>query len=338
MRYYMALMLALLWGLASGCGLAIAPTLQGKAEDKIEQRLEVSSGGTLRMEVDRGSIEVRAGDERGVLVKVSRKATGRRSRAERLLKQHQVTITQDGNNVGVKSKLEGSLGRGWFWRSPRLDVRYEVAVPREYDVILQTAGGKVSVSGVSGDIRAKTAGGGMDFAEIQGPINGQTSGGGISVASCEGRVEIRTAGGGIRVREVSGDVQARTSGGSIHVEGIRGDALVETSGGGIEVKKVRGQLTAKTSGGSIHAVLEGQPAGEQILKTSGGSITVYLERNAAFDVDARTSGGRVSTELPVSTILKGEQKRNTLQGKINEGGTRLFAATSGGSIHLKLNE
>jgi hypothetical protein len=226
MRYYLALMLALVWGLASGCGLAVAPMLQGRAEDEIEQRLEVSSGGTLRMEVDRGSIEVRAGDESGVRVSVSRKAEGRRSRAERLLKQHRVTITQDGNDVGVKSKLEGSLGRGWFWQSPRLDVRYEVTVPREFDVVLQTAGGKVRVSGVTGDIRARTAGGGMDFSEIRGPISGQTSGGGISVAGCEGQVDIRTAGGGIRVREVGGNVQARTSGGPIHVEGIRGDAAV----------------------------------------------------------------------------------------------------------------
>ncbi len=330
-----AMVLSLLWVLASGCGLVIAPVLQGKAEDRIEQKFEVSPGGELRMDVDRGSIEVRGGDQNEVPVRADRKAQGRRSQVDNWLKRHQVTIQQEGNDVVVKSRFEGSRGWGWFRRSPQLEVRYVVTVPRSYDVGLQTAGGKVSVASLHGHIRAKTAGGGMEFDDIQGPINGQTSGGSISAANCNGQVDIRTSGGGIRLREIGGDITAHTAGGSIHVERVRGGAQVETSGGGIEIKGVRGSVTASTSGGSIQAVIESQPGGDQSLKSSGGSITIYLPATAALDIDAHTSGGGVATELPVTTVVKGDQKRDTLQGTINGGGTRLYARTSGGSIRLK---
>jgi hypothetical protein len=53
------------------------------------------------------------------------------------------------------------------------------------------------------------------------------------------------------------------------------------------------------------------------------------------DVDARTSGGRVISDLPVVSIVQGEQKKNELRGKINGGGPLITAHTSGGNVHLK---
>ena len=52
-------------------------------------------------------------------------------------------------------------------------------------------------------------------------------------------------------------------------------------------------------------------------------------------VDARTSGGRVSTELPVTSVVQGEQKKQELRGKINGGGRLLTTRTSGGSVRLE---
>jgi DUF4097 and DUF4098 domain-containing protein YvlB len=121
----------------------------------------------------------------------------------------------------------------------------------------------------------------------------------------------------------------------VHVRNVTGKAVVGTSGGGIEVTDVQGAIEASTSGGSIQASLPSQPPGDCTLKTSGGSITISLSEQVRLNVDARTSGGRVVTDLPVVSLVQGEQKRNVLQGKINDGGPLLTAHTSGGSVHLK---
>ena len=98
---------------------------------------------------------------------------------------------------------------------------------------------------------------------------------------------------------------------------------------------IQGSIEAGTSGGSVAAAISRQPSGDCRLYTSGGGITVSLAEKVAVDVDAKTSGGRVVTDLPVTTTVKGEQKNNHLQGKINGGGPALQLQTSGGSIHLR---
>jgi hypothetical protein len=56
---------------------------------------------------------------------------------------------------------------------------------------------------------------------------------------------------------------------------------------------------------------------------------------AAVDIDARTSGGRVSSDLPVVTVVQGQQKNTELRGKINGGGPLITAQTSGGSVRVQ---
>lgn len=54
-----------------------------------------------------------------------------------------------------------------------------------------------------------------------------------------------------------------------------------------------------------------------------------------MDIDARNSGGRVSSDLPVVTVVQGQQKNNELRGKINGGGPLITAQTSGGSVRVQ---
>ena len=98
---------------------------------------------------------------------------------------------------------------------------------------------------------------------------------------------------------------------------------------------IKGQVEATTSGGSVSARLLEQPTGDCTFKSSGGSVTVVLSENIAVDVDARTSGGRVSSDLPVTSVIQGEQKKNEIRGKINGGGPLIVAHTSGGSVRLE---
>jgi DUF4097 and DUF4098 domain-containing protein YvlB len=306
-------------------------------EDKITKSYTVRSGEQLVVELDRGSIEIKTADADTVEIEVARKAGGSQSKAEKVLKDHVVTTTQTDNRVEVRGEYKGPKSSGWFGKSLDLQVQCRVTVPRRFNLDLNTAGGSIKVSELTGKVQAHTSGGSLRFEKIEGPVSGHTSGGSITVATAKGKVDVKTSGGGLNLSDIKGDVNGQTSGGSIRAEKLTGKSQVRTSGGSIQVADIKGAIDARTSGGSITVNLLGQPAGDCIFKTSGGSVTVVLGEQVAVDVDAHTSGGRVTTDFPVAAVIQGEQKKNEIRGKVNGGGPLITAHSSGGSVRLQKN-
>ena len=148
------------------------------------------------------------------------------------------------------------------------------------------------------------------------------------------RLDLDTSGGPITVRgERTADVKADTSGGPITVDGGRGALDLDTSGGPIRVGRALGNLRADTSGGGITVDYVGPSATDVSLDTSGGTIRVGVDRQAKFDLSASTSGGNVRVEglsFESQTL-----RRSRAVGRINGGGGRLHADTSGGSIEIR---
>ena len=315
--------------------LALAATATADIEDKITKSFKAQPGGQLIVDLDRGAIEIKTAAGESVDIEITRKAGGSQAKAEQTLKDHVVTTTQTDKAVEVRAEYKGEQRRSWLGRSPELQVSCRITVPRQFDVDLKTAGGSIQVAGLTGKVQAHTAGGNMTFEKIEGPVSGHTSGGSITVRAAKGKVDVKTSGGNLSLDDIEGGVTAETSGGSIHAEKLTGQSVVKTSGGNIGVSGIKGQIEARTSGGSITASLTEQPAGDCLFKTSGGNVTVVLGEKVAVDVDARTSAGRVSTDLPVTAVIQGEQKKNELRGKINGGGPLLTAHTSGGSVHIR---
>lgn len=317
--------------------LAIAvPRLHADIEEVRTNSFPVAPGGRLVMEVDRGSIDVQGTQDASVQVVVTRKAVARSdARARELLEAHEVKCRHDGNQVEVRARMLRESWGSWFRGGQNLQVRYQVSVPSKFDLQLQTAGGSVKISSIQGDVQSTTSGGSLTFKEITGPVRGSTSGGSITASDCTGDLKTQTSGGAIRLEAIDGAVHAETSGGSIQVRKLTGKTTLHTSGGSIHLDNVVGPTQASTSGGSITAAFSEPPQTDCILKTSGGGITVTLPENAGAELDAETSGGRVSSDHPVTSVLKGEARRNVLQGKIAGGGPLLKLRTSGGSIRVK---
>ena len=317
--------------------LLLVVSARADLEDQITKTFKVQAGGQLSVEADRGSIEVKTvaeGDS--VNIEVARKARGSQSKAGQVLKDHVITMTQDGNKVEVRAEYQGEKASRWFGSSPDLQVKYLFTIPRRFDVDLKSAGGGIKVADLAGNAQVSTSGGSLAVEKIDGPVTGRTSGGNINVASCHGPVEVNTSGGSVSLSETVGDVTAKTSGGSIRAENVTGKAVLKTSGGSITIVNLKSPaVEASTSGGSISADLAEPPAEACSFRTSGGSITVKLAAPAAVDVDLRTSGGRVSSDFPVTTVVHGEQNKNELHGKINGGGPLVTARTSGGNVRLE---
>jgi Putative adhesin len=304
-------------------------------EEQTNKTFQVTSGGTLVVDVDFGSINVITNSTDAVVVNVWRKVT--RSSVDKehtFLSENPVVFMQEGNTVTVRCRPTIKEKFHWFGGfENRNEAKYTIQVPVQFNARLNTSGGGITVSNLTGEVKADTSGGGLRFAQIQGPLTGDTSGGGIYVTDCSGPIKIHTSGGGIDVTGGSGSLDGDTSGGAIAVKSFKGPVSVETSGGGITIENVAGQVKGDTSGGSILAVLLSPLPGDVSLSTSGGGVTVKVPADVAFNLDAETSGGGVRCDLPVT--VQGKPENDRIKGPVNGGGPVLRLGSSGGGIHVQ---
>ena len=270
-----------------------------KAED-FERTVPAKPGGTLRIELSTGSIDVETHDLSEV--EIDARTSGWASRAIHF------ELERDDDELhltGSRSSWLPAFGPG------RVKVR--ARIPALFSVDLHTSGGHIDVQEVTGQVEASTSGGDIELNQISGEIEAETSG------------------GSIKAREILGDLAAKTSGGSIHLSEVTGTVEVETSGGSIRIRDVDGSVEAETSGGAISVRFTGAPAGE--IQTSGGSIEVQFPPGKGVDLEAETSGGRVTIDEEFN--ISGRIERSQVEAELDGGGADLSLESSGGNIRVR---
>jgi len=315
-------------------GLAAFSALAA-TEENIHETRAAKPGGKLVVDVDFGSIDVAPGDNDKVVIDAHRKIeASSKDKEQEYLKSIPVTITTEGDSVIVRAiHKHESLGQQ-LWQMlghHRTEGHYTLRVPASFSAKLDTAGGDISASGLTGAIKADTSGGDLNFAKIQGDIHADTSGGDVTAKDCNGATVLETSGGRIEVTGGRGKLNAETSGGPVTVLNRVGDTKVESSGGKLRLGNISGKLNAETSGGSVSAILSSPVAGDVNLETSGGSIVVVTPPSAPLTIDAETSAGSVRSDLPISRI---NADSDSLKGTMNGGGTKLVLRSSAGSIEI----
>ncbi len=304
-------------------------------EENIHQTRPAKPGGTLVVDVDFGSIEVTPGDNNQVVIDAHRKIeASSKEKEENYFKEVPLTITTEGDRVIVRAtRRQESLGKQ-LWQllgHTRTEGHYKLSVPASFSTDLDTSGGNITVSGLTGKQKTDTSGGDLSFSQIHGEIHGDTSGGDITAKDCDGATNLDTSGGRIEVTGGQGKLNADTSGGNVTVLNRVGDTTVESSGGKLRLGHISGNLRAETSGGSVSAILPSPVAGDVRLETSGGSITVLAPAGAALTIDAETSAGSVRSDLPIN---RSSSDSDSLKGTLNGGGNKLVLRSSAGSIEI----
>jgi hypothetical protein len=304
--------------LALGALLATPALLEAKITRTVEKTFTVQPGGNLQASTQGGDITIKTADsgEVRVLVKQVISASSEKE-ADELLAKLTLKLEQTGNDVLVESKYEKGGPRNWFGSWPPVNVSFEVTVPKNYNLGLNTSGGNIAVASLSGNVRARTSGGNLEFARIDGDLDAGTSGGNITLL--EGTAKARL----------------NTSGGNIDVDRAGGPTEVSTSGGDITIRSVAQLISASTSGGNVHAVITEPLKQDTMLGTSGGDVKVEVVKGTGFHLDASTSGGDVKASGLTITLEQGGSGKSKLVGAVNGGGPRLKLRTSGGDITVR---
>jgi signal transduction histidine kinase len=164
-------------------------------------------------------------------------------------------------------------------------------------VKIETDGGEIVTTGISGRLEAQSGGGTIHLDDIGGAINAETGGGAIDVGNVGADLTVRTGGGSIHIGSAKGKVVAESGGGSVMlVSGLQGASL--ETGGGVRVhwRKIRGWVEIKVeddgpglanTGNLFVPFFTTKPGGSgiglvlcrQIAEGHGGVLTLENRRN-----------------------------------------------------------
>jgi hypothetical protein len=261
------------------------------SERHFSKRLPASTGGVLRLTSDLGSVTVRGTTSHDIAIEVTLNGTAK------LVEDFDIQTGTNGSDTVIVGRYAAK--DALLLHPGILDVEYIISMPAQYNLIIKTSGGSLSLSGMQGSTAASTTGGNVSIEDMVGPQ------------------EVKTSGGWISAKNIIGDLFGTTTGGKITAEAIIG------------------AVTLATTGGSVNVGVTGEFKGLS-ARTSGGDIVITIPKSASATVDASTSGGGISCELPIMTTVRSKDK--TMQGTINGGGLTLFARTTGGSISIRASE
>jgi len=277
----------------------------------------------LRVKVDMGSVVVHGGQQQGINYVIhTRFGNTSEQDARRQFEQYKITAYVKGDTAWIVGDWQGG-------RQPRhCSSEFSVMVPREMALLkLETDGGNVDATGVSGRVEAQSGGGTLHLDDIGGGVYAETGGGTIDVGTAGGELGLHTGGGGIHVMHANGKVIAETGGGSVEIGSGAQGAVIETGGGGVEVRQCNGKVKVSTGGGSVDLSDIG---GGAEIETGGGSIRLA---SAKGHVHAETGGGGI--ELLGVPSAQAETSAGGITVKlVNNGGDRRDSdlETSAGDI------
>jgi DUF4097 and DUF4098 domain-containing protein YvlB len=166
--------------------------------------------------------------------------------------------------------------------------------------VAETGGDSVEVGSVGGDLKVETGGGNVSIGSVKGMIRAETGGGNITVQSGEQSATLEAGGGNVDIRHCGGRVKATTGGGSITLGDIGGPADISTGGGSIHLSSAKGRVGASTGAGTIE--LYGVPSAR--VETGSGGITVKLINGTDHaDSVLETSAGDITVIIAPNVAL-----------------------------------
>lgn len=236
----------------------------------------------LRLKIDTGSVVLRGGQEDSIHYVIhSHSFTSSEQEARRQFDSYKVNAYVRGDTAWIVGDWQGAHPR-------KFSGEVTIRVPREMALVkIETEGGNVDASAISGRLEAQSGGGNIRVDDIAGGVSAETGGGSIEVGTIGGEIGLRTGGGSIDVHRANGKVVAETGGGSVEIQSATQGAKIETGGGSIELRQCNGTAKVSTGGGSIDL---GDINGPVDIETGGGSIHLT---SAKGHVRAQTGGGGI---------------------------------------------
>lgn len=244
-----------------------APLAAATKTEKVERLFSVPAGTSLSVENVNGPVTVSSWDRPQILLSAEKRVrAGSESAATDALSELKIVIEHRNGELHIHTRHprrdSGGILRWLVGQDVDASVSYELTVPRNLDVSLETVNGPVQVSGVNGRLSLETVNGRIQIVESGGAIDASTVNGSISAellrvspdemsfGTVNGRVTLALPASiqaDLDVRTVNGAIDSQlpvtmTASSKRHLRGTingGGPALeVRTTNGGVTIRRL----------------------------------------------------------------------------------------------------
>lgn len=172
----------------------LASNVAAIRDSSFTREFRAEPGGVLRIELESGgSLSIRAWDE--PIVRIQGRLGGADWRNTR------VSVERTDRGVSLRNWQETS---GEYHSTSH---RFEIMVPRQFNLELKSAGGGLTLVGVEGTFRGVTGGGNILIERAHGEADLSTGGGDVRVVDSELAGSVETGGGEVRFDNVRGPLR-----------------------------------------------------------------------------------------------------------------------------------
>ena len=214
-----------------------------------------------------------------------------------------VELRNGSGNVTVRASAEVQLDADIWWlgdEAPTIDfnvlgdtliidtrceslpfggcsVDWEMGLPPELSLDLETGSGDVEVWTRLGDAIISTGSGNVDVDDLSGDLDIDTGSGDVLLGAIDGDLKAKTGSGNIDADGVTGHVDLSTGSGDVYGRSLCAETLkVRTGSGNVDVQACRApdSTDIDTGSGDVEVVV---PSGSYRIETSTGSGDITIE-------------------------------------------------------------
>lgn len=239
-------------------------------EETFKKRIACSDQPLITLKNVNGRVQVTSWNNSEVEIIAHKKVEGSKSDAKKILDRIEIEVTQDDNQISIETLVpKGLKGDGGFFSwlfedsHTSYSVRYEIKVPLQADLDLQTTNGRINVENLSGRIRLHTTNGKIVGEKITGLVRCHTTNGSIDVdftdVTSDDEMIFRTTNGSIRLHlpeNYGGYANLKTTNGHIDSDfRLSSRRYKQKKSFKGDFGKGDGSITCKTTNGSIYLMM-----------------------------------------------------------------------------------
>lgn len=208
---------------------------------------------------------------------------------------------------------------GWRWSEDqksnwKSQVAFDVVALPGVNLDVETHNGRVTVSGVEGDVKTVTYNGEMRVTDVSGQVESETH---------NGIIVIKSAGGDVRAVTHNGGIEVESGGSQLHCE---------THNGGIDASFGGETINMITHNGSMTADLTMSGTIGGSMSTANGTIDIRLGTGTSTYLNCKSGSGRIVTDV---LMADQEKSKQTLTGSVGAGGSTLSLSTANGAVKIR---
>ncbi|MFC2088885.1 DUF4097 domain-containing protein [Calditrichota bacterium] len=239
-------------------------------EETFKKRIPCDEQTLITLKNSNGRIEVSSWENNEVEIIAYKKVEGSKSSAAKLMERIEIEVDQNDNEINIETVVpKGLQGSGGFFswlfgdNHSSYSVTYEIKVPYQADLDMNTTNGRINVENLSGRLRLHTTNGKIVGENIKGMVRCHTTNGSINFKFDEitddDEMIFRTTNGSIKLyfpEEYGGYANLKTTNGHIDSDfrmSSRMDKKRKSYKG--EFGEGEGSITCKTTNGSIYLLV-----------------------------------------------------------------------------------